>query len=110
MTPTFDDQITFCDAITEAIVRSSIVLTERNLKTDEMKFLFGWSLQLKVDSKKLVDDFGIAESIADKILINLSSIKKEIKSIIITGWKYEFQWKRGKQKVPSAYVNAYPDS
>jgi hypothetical protein len=53
------------------------------MKTDEMKFLLGWSRQLKIDSKKLVEDFGIAESITDKILINLSSIKKEIKSIII---------------------------
>ena len=82
MIPTFDDQITFCDAITEAIVRSSTVLTEKNLKTDEMKFLLGWSRQLKIDSKKLVEDFSIAESITDKILINLSSIKKAIKSII----------------------------
>lgn len=85
MKPTFDDQIAFCDAISEAIVRSSIVLTERNLKTDEMKFLFGWSQQLKVDSKKLVSDFGIAESIADQILISLNPIKKQVKSIILNG-------------------------
>jgi len=85
LNPTFDEPIAFCDAITEAIVRSPIVLTEKNLTTDELKFVFGWNHELKIDSKKLVEDYGIAASIADKILISLNPIKKKIASIIING-------------------------
>ena len=85
--PTLDEQVTFCEAIARAIVDSPIVLTEKNFDADEVRFLFGWSNQLKEDRTKLTQELGIHDNAIEQILQEMTPLNKRVKSIVINGDK-----------------------
>jgi|GEM_PF-5220047 len=81
---TIDEQLSFCDALSLSIVNSPLILSSKNLNSDNMRYLLGWKDSLNLDdtefSKEIVD-----ENISNKIISDIQPLKKKTRSIIING-------------------------
>ncbi|MCU0644766.1 MAG: DUF169 domain-containing protein [bacterium] len=84
--PTTDEQISFCDALSLSIVNSPLILSSKNLNSDNMRYLLGWKDSLNLDdtefSRKIVDN-----NISNKIISDIKPLKKKIKSIVVNGYE-----------------------
>jgi len=81
---TTDKQLSFCDALSMSIVNSPLILSSKNLNSDNMRYLLGWKDSLNLDDTKFSNE-NVDKKIFEKIISDIKPLKKKIKSIIING-------------------------
>jgi len=78
---TFDGEISFCEAISKAVVNSHLILTSKNFYSDNMRYLLGWNDRLNIDNSSNKID----KKVHEKIISDIKPIKRKVKSIILNG-------------------------
>lgn len=83
---TIEEQLSFCDALSLSIVSSPLVLSSKNLNSDNMRYLLGWKDSLNLNDAEFLME-NVEKKIAEKIISDIQPLKKKIKSIIINGYE-----------------------
>lgn len=78
---TIDGTISFCEAISKAVINSHLVITSENFNSDNMRYLLGWHDRLTLDP----NNNEIDKKVFEKIISDIKPIKKQVKSVIING-------------------------
>ena len=83
---TIDEQLSFCDALSMAIVNSPLILTSKNFNSKNIHYLLGWEDKLNLNVMEFSIE-NIDKNIADKIISDIKPLQKKIKSITVNGYE-----------------------
>jgi hypothetical protein len=75
---TTQEQISFGEALSKAVVSHPLILTRKNFAADNLKYLLGWHDQLQLDN----NGYGIDKSVLEQIVADTRPINKKVNSII----------------------------